>query len=741
MKKFLVFLLIVFLVVAVVAGAGWYFFYSNGIAVFVETFDHGYLTVDSKNIEGTDDKYRIDARLGETLNFRIIPQRDNKSYYVLDELTVNGVDVTDQVSMLQYRTTVYKKMTITATFKKGTRPVKKDAQAADQHVKAPTIKTPNQTAYLGSLAAYNIKDPSVIYDESSATYYAFGSENVVVQSKDLINWTGKTTYFETVATDDATLVLNFDQFNCVKKWAKQHGYRKDARYSTEQNNRAVLAPDIIYTKGTYYLYFSISKSENANESAIFCVSTQDLATAIKTKTWNECGLVICSCGCNAGEAPAPDDEKLEKAQYDASNCVHPSVFFGADNKMYMAYGGYYGEDEKDGGIYLLELNKQTGLLKKNSAINAQGAPLGCLHGDAGYHTGVVLAKPGDVSGSETDARNIVSAPELFYEKKQGYYYLLTTYGIREKNQSIRIARAQELTGPFVDLSGFSMADNGKSSKDQYEKGTVLYAGYNFDMSNGGKAAYSNAGKASPGSPCVFRTATGKWMLADQAQIYYKVGTALVAGEAEAARAELTVDAAPSMEVRRVLWTKTGWPMVLPEMYAGEGSSTFTVSKLMTGHWDVITMAPESGADLSAFTCNHSQIMSILADRAITQKNLEKKTKLEKLSFRKDGKGGFLVLIDGTEYTVYTAFAWDWELSESTLTFVGYGADGSTVWGKKSYSPFIGTYTDAFRGLLDRLPEQTQRIYEAQAREFGEAPTQSEIDTLTEEIMEMVLAQE
>ena len=53
MKKFLVFLLIVFLVVAVVAGAGWYFFYSNGIAVFVETFDHGYLTVDSKNIEGT----------------------------------------------------------------------------------------------------------------------------------------------------------------------------------------------------------------------------------------------------------------------------------------------------------------------------------------------------------------------------------------------------------------------------------------------------------------------------------------------------------------------------------------------------------------------------------------------------------------------------------------------------------------------------------------------------------------
>ena len=117
-KKFWFFFTVTVALFAVVAGMYLRYIHQNEYRVFIESFDHGVITVDSNDTAGTDNKYSVICKNGQEITLNINPERTDSAYYNLNKLYVNGEDVTKQVSMLQYKTTVDSKMTILATFKR-----------------------------------------------------------------------------------------------------------------------------------------------------------------------------------------------------------------------------------------------------------------------------------------------------------------------------------------------------------------------------------------------------------------------------------------------------------------------------------------------------------------------------------------------------------------------------------------------------------------------------------------------
>ncbi len=740
-KKFWIFFLVTVVLLATVAGMYFKFIHENNCMVFVESFDHGVITVDDAKTVGSDEKFSFKCKNGTEITLNINPERTDTTYYNLKSLYVNGEDVTDDVNMLQYKTTVEGKLTILASFKKGKRPSSSSSDRTTLDIKAPELLSPMGTGYVGSYANYDIKDPSIIYDEKSGYYYCFGSDNVVVKSTDLVNWGGRTTYFPHDLNAQSNAIMSFSAFDCVSDWAKEHGYGKDELYSDANEDRTPLAPDIVKVGGTYYLYFSLSKVADANESAIFCVKTNDLESAVLNKKWDEVGLVISSCGRHAGtEYNAEGKKKSVSAHYDAANAVHPGVVV-TDSGMFMAYGSYFGRDTIKGSINLVELNKKTGLLKKDSNLNLQGERISTLHGSKVYCAGKVIANPGRIPALSKKDGSLVTGSELVYNKNTGYYYLLTTYGNEETNYNIRVARSQNIEGPYTDMKGADMGEfSSKMGKSQYDKGTLLMGGYNFLSSSKGGVVYSDIGRASIGSPSVIKNGDG-WFIASQSQLYFKAGTEITTGTyAAEANSVSDVNPEPCLEIRELNFTKDGWPMAKPEVYAGERAQTKIKKTSLYGNWDILIFSGEGNSeDYKAVERSTSQLVTIHEKAVITQKDIAKKKKLGTQGILTKGDDYCTISLDGVSYNIYPAAMWDWELSEGSIVFTGYGEDGSTIWGKKNVSASLGIYTDAFYYVLGLTDELTQSKYTKKIEKISSNPSQYDIDTMTDEMIETIVS--
>lgn len=741
--KFFAFFTVTLVLFGAVFGLYWRYLRMSKYPVFIESFDHGVLTVDSTQTSGTDSKYRVMWDRDETITININPERTADSYYNLAKLTVNGVDVTKQVSMLQYRTPVTEKLTVLAYFKKGEAPESFAAkEEAASTATAPVISKYYDNKYVGAYAAYDVEDPTIFYDDVSGKYYCFGSDNVVISSKDLVNWSGRTTYFKTPENANTNAIIDFTQFESVRKWAAEHGYNTAYNISDSKSDRTPLSPDIVKIGSVYYLYFSLSKQAGANESAIFMVKTSNLEASITQKKWVDGGMVICSCG-NHGETQKTTDasgatvDVNVSTHYDIANAVHPSVLFDGTN-LYMVYGGYHGSSDINGGIYLLELDPRTGLLKNGSSINTAGDKIGTLHGTEAKAAGTLLAKPGRPTSLSAASTSLISAADLIHNKATGYYYLFTTYGVDDTNYNIRVSRSASITGPYTDFAGNLMND---TSGNQYDKGYMLMGGYNFTSSSAGCVSYTDTGRASIGSPKIIKAANGTYLIASQSQLYYKLGSDIVTGSVLAERQEVVVKSEPSLEIRELMWDSTGWPLAMPEMFSGKLADKEVSSEDMLGIWDLLVFDSTCDKkDYRAVSRSASQRISIFSNAVITSNDIAKNAELNTTSLLKKESDYYKLTVDGVEYKVYPRYMWDWELEEGSLVLTGIGADGSTVWAKKNFSSTTGVYTDAFYYLYNKCDDVTKLTVDAKVKKISANPTQDYVDALSRSIIKHLITQ-
>jgi hypothetical protein len=251
--------------------------------------------------------------------------------------------------------------------------------------------------------------------------------------------------------------------------------------------------------------------------------------------------------------------------------------------------------------------------------------------------------------------------------------------------------------------------------------------------------YTNVGRASIGSPCVIKTKNGNWYIASQSQAYFKVDTEITTGIATAQENDLmNVNPASTLEVRELVWNKESWPMAEPEVFSGAKSRTSIKKTSLYGIWDVIVFDKGGNAqDMSAVERSESSLVTIHEKAIITTRDIKKGKSISTEGLLKRDDGFYTITIDGVQYKIYPSAMWDWELSEGSIVFTGYGDDGSTIWGKKNISGALGLYTDAFYHVLSLCDEATQAKYNEKISKISGNPSQYSIDSMTDKLIDIL----
>jgi arabinan endo-1,5-alpha-L-arabinosidase len=119
-------------------------------------------------------------------------------------------------------------------------------------------------------------------------------------------------------------------------------------------------------------------------------------------------------------------------------------------------------------------------------------------------------------------------------------------------------------------------------------------------------------------------------------------------------------------VRHIRWTDDGWPVVMPERYAGVPDSAIVASDV-AGTWENISMNYQYQVQQTATT------LTLGSDSKATGALTGDWT------YDKDKK----ILTVGT-LKLYVEWGLDWEASTRTRTLVysGLTTDGRPVWGKR-----------------------------------------------------------
>ncbi|MBQ8921280.1 MAG: RICIN domain-containing protein [Oscillospiraceae bacterium] len=299
---------------------------------------------------------------------------------------------------------------------------------------------PLLTASAGNYTRVAVHDPSVVKTQDGS-YFIIGSHLGAARSADLMNWTSAansdrgstgTTFFNNIYTDLAV----------PEKWSNTtDGYDLSGN---------MWAPDIIYNTamGKYCMYLSVN-GQVWNSSVVLCTADSIEGPYTYQGTIVYSGFTNNSVNnVNDTDVPKvlghnPDISRyLTNGGWNAAygtNAIDPAVFYDETGSLHMVYGSWFG------GIYMLELDEQTGLRDYNVKYETKANV-------ADAYMGQKIAGGNYVSGE---------GPYIEYMKapgaEKGYYYLFLSYGYFNSNggYNMRIFRSENPQGPYTDQNGNS----------------------------------------------------------------------------------------------------------------------------------------------------------------------------------------------------------------------------------------------------------------------------------------------
>ncbi len=268
-----------------------------------------------------------------------------------------------------------------------------------------------------------VRDPSVhdpVMAKEGDTYYLYSTGRGVssFSSEDLSEW-----------------VVLHGVFPAPPRWAADsvRGYEGYA-----------WAPDVIYYKGNYHLFYSCSVF-GKNTSAIGHAYRKTLDPE-SGEPWTDTGAVVVS------------------HSRDDFNAIDPNVVIDEEGTPWMAFGSFWG------GIRLVELTEDL------ASVREPGKP-----------RTICTRQFEDASGTPPRPVNSVEAPFIF--RHGGYYYLFVSYDFccrgLMSDYKVVVGRSARVTGPYVDKDGREMTRGG---------GSLVVDGSDEFAAIGHSAAYHFDGK-------------------------------------------------------------------------------------------------------------------------------------------------------------------------------------------------------------------------------------------------------
>ncbi len=220
----------------------------------------------------------------------------------------------------------------------------------------------------------------------------------------------------------------------------------------------------------------------------------------------------------------------DKENSSETNAIDANIITDvATGEMYMIYGSFWG------GVRAIKLDTETGLAAEEGL-------------------GTCLARrPVWTSGA-------IEGPYMVYNPDTEYYYLFVSYGSLKSDYNIRVGRSKSILGPFVDFNGRELTD---MTDEDNSVGQMVFCGYNW---NDGTAYMG------PGHNSVLHDTDDRWYLVCHIREKNFTGT----------------PEPSTMQIRRIYWTREGWPVVSPEPYSGEVEQEIS-KEVLEGRYERINL--------------------------------------------------------------------------------------------------------------------------------------------------------
>lgn len=446
-----------------------------------------------------------------------------------------------------------------------------------------------------SWGTYNVHDPSCI--KIGDTYYMYSTDAIFRENRKKAAENNVPMGFIQVRTSKDLVQWNFEGWAFseipleAKEWVLAHSDNKGASN--------IWAPYIVQYKHIYRLYYCVSA---------FGLQTSYIGLAESTSPlgpWVQKGSVV----------------KTQRG--DAMNAIDPSIVTDPiTGKIWMHYGSYFG------GLYAVELNPENGLALQQD--------------DQGH----------SIARRANGKKDNIEAPEIIYNPAFKKYYLFMSYDPLMTTYNLRVGRADNPEGPFLDYFGNDL-------RDTINHYPILTYPYKFA---------NHAGWAGTGHCSVFQNGTGDFFMAHQSRL--SPDNQLM-----------------DLFVREIKWTENGWPVVSPERFAASKQSEIS-KKTIAGNWEIIRindLKTDRKLEFGQILWGENQLRG-------TETNLSQQvamTKNGKLGKDITGKWEFskqngltLQLPNETIQNLIVYAGHDWENETETLLFTGLDNNGRSVWGKK-----------------------------------------------------------
>ena len=408
-----------------------------------------------------------------------------------------------------------------------------------------------------TLKRVSVHDPSVVWEHNSKRYYIIGSHRGFAWTNDMMSWTsanltwgkagssGSVNFkmaFNTCTTTKVTIgdeEKDFQNFD-AEGWSKASGDGYDITGN-------MWAPDIIWNPVMQKWCMYMSINGEAWKSSIVLLTSNNISGPYVYQ-----GPVVIS-GFEAASSANFSYKKTDlelvlgtlsslPTRYTAywgrrwPHAIDPCVFYDQEGQLWMTYGSW------SGGIWILQLDKNTGLRDYNAKYAVSGS------GDA------VTSDP--YYGKRIADGFYSSGEGSYVEYIGGYYYLfisnggLTAGGVASDYNAggyqMRVFRSANPNGPYVDVAG------NKAVYTQYKLnfGPNSYnCGVNIFGAYGGWG-YMTDGERSQGHNSIIAAEDGRTYLVYHTR--FQNG-----GEGHAVR------------VHQVFQNQDGWLVAAPFEYTGE----------------------------------------------------------------------------------------------------------------------------------------------------------------------------
>ncbi len=376
--------------------------------------------------------------------------------------------------------------------------------------------------------------------------------------------------------------------------------------------------------GLYRMYYAITCPGTIDGDGTWSerafIGLMETATPWDIDSWEDKGYVIT----NASDKGL--DYNMSNTDY--ANCyfkwnaIDPSYIITDEGEHWLIYGSWHS------GFAAVMLDAETG-----KPLEELGLPWG--DDITAYGILVNTREMGNRwQGSE--------APEVVY--RDGYYYLFMAYDELSVAYNTRVVRSTSIDGPYYDINGTNVSEIGG---DAYP---IVTHPYKFSQ---------DYGWVGVSHCCVFDDGQGNWFFSSQGRL------------PDDAYDDAYSNAIMMGQVRRIVWTEDGWPLVLPERYAAVPQAAISEAELV-GQWEDITLSYDYGVQ------DDSKAITLTANHTVLGAPYDGET----WSF--DEASSTLTVGQTKLYLVREA---DWENSprRATIVYAGLDSSNATHWGKKSPS--------------------------------------------------------